>query len=88
MATINSNWVSDYFKVRPQLKRPKCSFGMYEIQPEWKPVVDSLLAIVEPKITPFKPQCFGELFDKLPIADCEGCPVYDQCEIESLTETE
>ncbi len=38
------------------------------------------------RIKPFVPPCFGELYNTLPISDCEGCSVYNQCETESLNE--
>jgi hypothetical protein len=46
MATINNNWVSDYYKKRPQLKRPHFGMFGYDIPPEWKPVVEKLLDLV------------------------------------------
>jgi hypothetical protein len=85
MAHINHNIISDYFKKRPQLKKPKMNQLGFEIPPEWKDFVDSLISIAERKAVPFKPQCFGELFDDFPIADCEQCQVYQACETESLT---
>jgi len=46
MATINNNWVSDYYKKRPQLKRPHFGMFGYDIPPEWAPVVEKLLELV------------------------------------------
>ena len=47
MAEINHNMVSDYYKKRPQLKRPELNWFGFVIEPEWKPFVESMIKRIE-----------------------------------------
>lgn len=68
MGIIISDYVDKYFEERPQLKKPENEAGMYRLEQEWVPLVESLIAIAERPCNT-QPQTSQE--------PCDKCGIYE-----------